>query len=328
MSVAFKLTFLNKQLTDTVVSVVLNSHNGYCYDIVNNNLLTNRQQEVVEVSIPDYYGVDTVINYINFLTRQTTADSNTSDNTGDSNTGTAANLIASYADFKLADMLCDDNYYNYLCSLFYVQLANKLEESVAINQLFTAAPRLADLLLIGQLTQKYPSWLIRELWLGCPYQLLPHELVSDQQFMVDWLNCSNNKRVEVGRYIYYCKVTRSYQTTSNPKQKELRLKIYKRQISGYLPIVGVVMLLTIRANGCICEILFQKPDIDAETTELSSRRNLAISQVSWSEVTNNSGKAALNIYVSKDSHLKNSRCFQPSHNLSCCYSQTGFPHCY
>lgn len=66
-----------------------------------------------------------------------------------------------------------------------------------------------------------------QLWLSCPYQLLPAKLVNDTTFMLQWLNCDSNKVVTAGDFIYYCKLYHE-DSRHQPHSTDKRLSNYKR----------------------------------------------------------------------------------------------------
>lgn len=256
-----EVVFVDDRARTEAATVEISPQSGYCYDVYVNSVVVNANKQAVEIAIPNKYGDESVKHYVGFLTGQQTFETR-----------------LGIDDVNLALMLCDDRYLQYIFGCVYSRLQNRISAGLqqqqsprrskrlkrqTVNRLkedeccsistqiqsLVPTPQSDKLRLISKINRTWSPAALEMLWLDCPYQLLPDEHVSNPEFMVNWLKCKSNRKVETANYIYYCK--ESVINTLQDKQ----LSVYTRRKPN-LDIVGATMTVKISKSGFISEIIF------------------------------------------------------------------------
>jgi hypothetical protein len=219
--------------------IYLDDKSGYCYDmysmqtqcgttkqsstVSNINSQTQTQTPDICIILPNNFDSTIITHYINFLTRTVT------DTSG---------IWLTPDHFSFCQMLCDDSYFRYLLQLVYRSLERQSSPNHDVNDIHNHTISDQNRQMLNIITSWYMS-LQQLIWLHCPYQLLPRNMIDDIQFMDKWRKYDGNKKVTIGDNMY---VYRHYEKDS--------AQIYKRNIYNY-NFVGLVMILTWYPNSQI-----------------------------------------------------------------------------
>jgi len=87
---------------------------------------------------------------------------------------------------------------------------------------------------------KVPTGVKRDIWLYCPYQLLPDDYLEDDDFMTDWSAIQENKAVTINdnETLEYRKKTKSLILTNGDKFHEENVVSYKRETDSLKIVSG------------------------------------------------------------------------------------------
>jgi len=203
------------KINDVQCTINIDNKSGYCYDVfcLNTNHISNDRLEII---LPTNFSNVTVKQYINFLT-------------GNAGLNETCYLRSG---FKLCHMLCDDNYFKYLLTHVFVCLESGDERGThCVNMIRKLDPILQD-----------------EIWLQFPYQLLPHDIIDNKEFMTIWERVKDNKKVIVGDNMYVYKTNKCGKNiniinNSGKDKGEKSVTIYRRNIHTY-KFVGPILSMS------------------------------------------------------------------------------------